>query len=557
MPNTAVTLLSQSMLTKLEQDLALPSGKTIAAGTTVLILPETTADCVLTSENESLAKAWATISRTGHRHAELSEAAEQMVEIAERLRNLDDAYPHTRVVELSEEILRLSERLTVIESGEFALEAGDTQAVLETLLASEANIRQAADSALSTHISSMPGRNNVSATSAPNLIPISDSAGKINPGWIPAEFASISKEQLALDQDKHDKAPDAHAAQFNKLVVGNFSPVIGICAVNGGGAQSLWLNIDADGQPISPTQAYFDNHPVYSSIRRVMVDGQVMQEHSKFYFKVFNIRRGPLQGMLGKLISPTKLDGFKAHPAFMKNGQEIDHWWCGTYQASDEGGSPRKIGSRPGKMPIASQTIANMRQFCQNRNENGVTGFDMWNIYQFASIQLLGLIEAGTPDLPEVYGYGHVNGSAPRAVDDPAVLSATWRGHTGLWGNANQFCLGLERSASGNILLWNNNGYQEFVDTGIFLPTNPGAYISDLYWENGPGFDFGEIFIPSSFASAANYLIQDLCWVDTGAGALSVGCNCSATRTEVGIFCFALKAASVAGLNFTTRLSKS
>ena len=206
--------------------------------------------------------------------------------------------------------------------------------------------------------------------------------------------------------------------------------------------------MDAEGQPISPTRRYFDYHPTYNALRRVLVDGQVMEEHHKFYYKAMTISSGPFQGKACRLISPGQQDGFKPFPSFMRNGQEIDKWYCGTYAATNEGGSPVKIGSRPGKAPIVSLNFPTMQTYCANRNTGGVSGFGMWDIYQASEIQLLALIEAATPDVQPVFGRGRVDTSSAGAVDATDVSTATWRGHVGMWGNVWQMVDGVSYTSA-------------------------------------------------------------------------------------------------------------
>ena len=117
MADSKVTLLSHSMLGTLEHDLTLASGKTVTAGTTVLILPETLSSCVLTPEGDSLATAWPTISRDGHTHAEVFEAAAQITRLSERLYDYDSTYPHSEIAQFAAELTRMSERLTALANG--------------------------------------------------------------------------------------------------------------------------------------------------------------------------------------------------------------------------------------------------------------------------------------------------------------------------------------------------------------------------------------------------------------------------------------------------------
>ena len=319
---------------------------------------------------------------------------------------------------------------------------------------------------------------------------------------------------------EHDASLTAHDALVKRITVGSLSPVIGICCVEDGGGAGVWFNIDAEGQPVSPPKSYFDYHPTYNALRRVLVDGQMMQEHHKFYYKAFQIASGPFTGRRGRCISPTQLDGFKPFPSFMKNGQEVDTWYCGTFQATDEGGSPKKLGSRPGKAPFVNVNFPTMQSYCRNRNVGGVDGFDMWNIYQAAEIQLLALIEAGTSDTQAFYGRGRVDTSSAANVDATDVATASWRGHIGLWGNVWQMCAGLEVSSSGTVKLWKNDGSREFVDTGFTCPAFDGsnnAYMTALKTGSGNGYDFDDIFFPATTSTnAALGTIPDGFWGRSG-----------------------------------------
>lgn len=334
------------------------------------------------------------------------------------------------------------------------------------------------------------------------------------------ELAATVQAEQAENFAVHDASLTAHDALVKRITVGSLSPIIGICCVEEGGGSGLWFNIDAEGQPVSPPRSYFDYHPTYNALRRVLVDGQIMQEHRKFYYKAFEIASGPFKGRRGRLISPGQQEGFKPFPSFMSNGQEIDRWYCGTYAGTNEGGTPVKIGSRPGKAPIVNLNFPTMQQYCRNRNAGGVVGFDMWDIYQAAEIQLLALIEAATPDTQAVYGRGRVETDSAANVDALDVATASWRGHVGLWGNVWQMCAGLEVTTAGKVKLWKNDGSKEWVDTGFACPaydgTNP-AYMVKLKTGAGEGFDFDDIFFPeTTTTNAALATIPDGFWGRNG-----------------------------------------
>lgn len=78
-------ILCQDMLVRLSRPMTLPDGTVVPAGTLVLILPQTVADCVLTPDGESLARVWDSISRSGHTHPEIAAFSAQLTRYADRL----------------------------------------------------------------------------------------------------------------------------------------------------------------------------------------------------------------------------------------------------------------------------------------------------------------------------------------------------------------------------------------------------------------------------------------------------------------------------------------
>ena len=89
--DTSLTALCQYLFVKLEQNMGI-GGKTIPAGTEVLLLPQTTAESVRVPGNMSLAEAWNTFSRVGHVHNYdelIAGYQEQLTRWADRLTSLE------------------------------------------------------------------------------------------------------------------------------------------------------------------------------------------------------------------------------------------------------------------------------------------------------------------------------------------------------------------------------------------------------------------------------------------------------------------------------------
>ena len=347
------------------------------------------------------------------------------------------------------------------------------------------------------------------------------------------------------------------------IVVGGAPAVIGIVLAQEGGGAGVWQRVDINGQPIEVPAEYFDYHPIYRAIHRVTIDGQVMQEHKKFWFKAMEIQDGPYQGKIARMISPYKVDEtWKAFPSFMKNGKEIDTWWCGTYQASKENDGKDKLCSKPGVKPETHHDLTVFHTWAVNRG----SGWDIWNIYQLAEIQLLALIEAGTSDTQSFYGQGRVSQDRETLfaeVDAEDVATATWRGHVGLWGNIWQGVYGLGTDTSGKVRIWPNTGDGQYQQSTVDCPTGGGSLptsIESLQDATGTNYDFNEIFFPKTTTTVLQGSIPDSFW-GWGNGVqaiLYMGENAHGGAYS-GLFSLAMNASSSVGsrMDFGTRLCKT
>lgn len=297
----------------------------------------------------------------------------------------------------------------------------------------------------------------------------------------------------------HDSDDAAHATMIKRIVMGDLSHCIGVALVEGGNGSGLWANCTIEGQLITPPKRYFDFHPIFSALdNTVICDGQLMQRHKKFYYKTITFESGPLKGKLARFICPEAMDGFEPYPSFFKNGQEIDEWFCGTFAAIDDGGTPKKLGSKSGRAPFVNVDFPTMQSYCRNRNTDGVDAFDMWDIFQVSELQYLFLIEYACPDSQGLIARGRVDTDAAANVDADDVARATWRGHVGLWGNVWQMVAGVEISTSGEVRLWKTDGTKEYVGTNFILPAynTKWQYIKSFKTGKGAGYDFDALFIP-------------------------------------------------------------
>ena len=226
-------------------------------------------------------------------------------------------------------------------------------------------------------------------------------------------------------------------------------PTIGICKLANGDMGGTWVYTDEFGQPVNiDTKTYFNNHPIFSALTDVIIDGQHMVRHKKFYYKLLQIEEGPYKGCWTRVISPEPKEGFTLAPSFIYNGEEVDEWYCAKYQTvADDNGLPASL---PDRVPLVNLAEASCRTKIQSISTEECQ-FDMWNIYQLAEIQLLMLFEYATANLNSAIGmgaYGHSTDTSPFKVDDPEVATASWRNHVGLWGNVWQHVWGIYANTS-------------------------------------------------------------------------------------------------------------
>lgn len=282
-------------------------------------------------------------------------------------------------------------------------------------------------------------------------------------------------QKVAAAVSAHDASDSAHAALFESILVGNTSPIIGICRVATGGGAGLWFNVDESGNPVSPNTAYFDNNPVFGGIQRMIVDDQIMGKIPQFWVKDFTPAEGMFAGKPCKLISPGQKEGFRIHPAFMNNNAQIPYYLLGCFEATDEGGNPKKLGSRPGKKPFTNVNFDTMKTYCANRNVNGVSGFMLWDVYQWSALALLMLTELATTDAQAILGRGNVDkpwdGKTNYSVNTDSQGNHTpYRGFHAIYGNVWKMLGGVRADANKKTEIFKNDGTRAWIATGFAMP---------------------------------------------------------------------------------------
>ena len=266
--------------------------------------------------------------------------------------------------------------------------------------------------------------------------------------------------------------------------------------------------------------------------------GQVMVEIPKFYYK---------HSMSGNVhsweISEMPLSGYAVHPAFLKNGVEVDHRYFGAYEASSASST---MGSASGTTPAASKTRTTFRTEASARG----TGWRQVEYYLHSAIQLLYLVEYQDFNSQEMIGEGrttlsggswdtssyigisgksNADGNGTNSNDSSTLggdAYMTYRGIENWYGNMWEMRDGwtVNDVSSSQLIMYATNNDADFADTGstnmtvIYDDTSPhasGTYISGLA-------DISNGFIGNAMSGASNTYVGDYYWQYAGGSGWSM-----------------------------------
>jgi hypothetical protein len=367
-------------------------------------------------------------------------------------------------------------------------------------------------------------------------------------GIAEGEIVSVTAPDVASDTDVTfsvvavDNA-GAQSAEYSKTVSVLAAQVIGV-ALRATGSGGTFDHIDESGATIAtPSTAWFNGHPVFGGMQDVSVDGQVMVEVPRFWYK-----RGTAGGDPAWWISDQPLAGFTIMPAFVLDGVEVSSFQVGKYQASLSGG---KLQSVSGVSPVVSRSLTQFLADAEARNVSGVAGFRLWHYDMWLAIQWLYLVENATMDSQTKTGEGRVNESSAAAVDATDVAQATYRGIVGLWGNVYQWMDGA-RTLNSVIERRDYNG--TWQSTGESVP-NAGSATYPITFRSTAPLEF----IPDTYSTSNNStatLPDYVRWRDAGEYYPFVGgyWSYAANAGLWSVLCFS--AASSSSANFGARLAR-
>jgi len=278
-------------------------------------------------------------------------------------------------------------------------------------------------------------------------------------------------------------------------------------------------------------------------------DGQVMVQIPKFYYKY---------GYSGTThtweISRRPKSGFSLHPAFVKNGANVNYRYIGAYEGIgwDQGTTAYvdcqtgkadnwaggaidlvndKLGSVSGKAPMMDETRAEFRAIAANRG----AGWRQQDYDLVSAIQLLYLIEYADWNSQVMIGAGRTGLSGGTWVKDSYIgvtgkSNADGNGTNSVAGNTNAAYMtyrGIE-NFFGNIWKWvdgininenvpyvsntdtnfADNTATNYTDLGITLPNENGYSVTLEQQSRG--------FLPASIGGSSSTYLTDYYYQSTG-----------------------------------------
>ena len=183
----------------------------------------------------------------------------------------------------------------------------------------------------------------------------------------------------------------ARLIDFENKTHPNTDYCIGVKMISSGGGSGTWLRIDEKENVVDVDSTYFTNHPVYSGITTVQMDGnQVMVKIPKFYIRTEDGKK--------YWISDTQREGFRLHPAFIRNtGEEVSQIFIGAYQSSIYNGV---CCSESDVTPTVYTTFTDYQTACSGRNsvDSGISGYHMWTLPEVSPRAMLALVECCSPE---------------------------------------------------------------------------------------------------------------------------------------------------------------
>lgn len=327
--------------------------------------------------------------------------------------------------------------------------------------------------------------------------------------WAPAatwKGANSSQKVTSRISFADSSAFESEGLTMENGVLTLGSEVVGIVRISTGGGAGKWARVDANGDALASVD--FTKIFPWAGLTTLTIGDKLVVKVPAFWYKRGVAPTG--SAYAGKpviWVSDRARTGFKLHPAFMYKGAAKSCFYIGSYKC---GGSSSKATSQKNVAPLVSINFATMQAACK-ANNTGTTGdnagWHLQNVYEDCAINLLLLIEEGTPDSQTAIGSGNVSSSA--AVTNGST-NATYRGIYDWWGNVWEMMDGVKGSGT-TMMIYDMQGNESYINTGKTPAYN--GYITEMFTDSTDTYDLGAIFMPSAVdGTQSNGTYGDYCW---------------------------------------------
>ena len=293
-----------------------------------------------------------------------------------------------------------------------------------------------------------------------------------------------------------------------------------------------------------------------------------MVEIPKFWYKVVPVKLEDAASGEGQqiaigqwIIADRPMETYKVHPAFIRNGKEVDRIYVGAFEAclydtsagvydTDDSITMDTAadvlcsisGVKPAGGYSKELSLINSRTLAQNKG----TGYGIIDFTVISAIQLLLLIEYASFDSQSCAGHGIVNlsdGATNMALNTSGDSAVIYRGIENFWGNIWSWVDGINIEANSlNYAYWSNDNYvsstsDNYTKINFKLCCNDGYVDRFGYDENS---DF--VFLPtratgSTSVAPHDYYYQNNTYSDWLAGRLGGRWN---DISKAGCWCWFL-----------------
>jgi hypothetical protein len=239
--------------------------------------------------------------------------------------------------------------------------------------------------------------------------------------------------------------------------------------------------IDKDGNFVSPTSTYYDDHPLYSGIATNVVNhGQDMAFIPPYYTKFWKDPEDENHTRI--FISPYEEDGFALHPAFRCPGGTDGFLYGRCLNTVGYGAT-----ATPNSLKASSDntvygiSFANANTMCNNMNTGGEQGWHIVTVWEDRAIELLLRME-GLTYYPQAR-WGGIDSLSGSGIPPTDPRYGKWRDIYAIWQS-------LSYSPQNDNKLLAGIGFTSTRNIRLSLPEAPTA-ILDMGLPNITGTDGG------------------------------------------------------------------